>query len=106
MTPSAAVSWAARSGWLDLSRSPVAFLGYQWTPWIFTVLAVAELITDQLPTTASRTVPVQFGTRILMGGLCGAAIGVRGDALVSGLIAGVAGSIIGTLGGKAMRARM
>lgn len=105
-TPTAAVSWAARSGWLDLSGSWLAFLGYMWTPWIFTALAVFELITDQRPTTPSRTVPVQFGTRILMGGLCGAAMGASRGALVSGLIAGVAGSIVGTVGGKAMRSRM
>ena len=105
-TPPAALSWAARSGWLDLSSSSLAFLGYRWTPWIFTALAVFELISDQRPTTPSRTVPVQFGTRILMGGLCGAALGASGGVLVSGLIAGVAGSIVGTLGGKAMRSRM
>jgi uncharacterized membrane protein len=105
-TPPAALSWAARSGWLDLSSSSLAFLGYRWTPWIFTALAVFELISDQRPTTPSRTVPVQFGTRILMGGLCGAALSASGGALVSGLIAGVAGSIVGTLGGKAMRSRM
>ena len=105
-TPPAALSWAARSGWLDLSSSSLAFLGYRWTPWIFTALAGFELISDQRPTTPSRTVPVQFGTRILMGGLCGAALGAAGGALVSGLIAGVAGSIVGTLGGKAMRSRM
>jgi uncharacterized membrane protein len=40
----------------------LAFMGYAWTPWIITVLAVAELVTDQLPSTPSRTVPVQFGT--------------------------------------------
>jgi len=105
-TPPAALGWAARSGWLDLSGSSLAFLGYRWTPWIFTALAVFELISDQRPTTPSRTVPVQFGTRILMGGLCGAALGASGGVLVSGLIAGVAGSIVGTLGGKAMRSRM
>ena len=33
------------------------------------MLALGELVTDQLPTTPSRTVPVQFGTRIVMGAL-------------------------------------
>ena len=75
MTAPAAVSLAARAGWLDLSATPLAFLGYAYTPWIFTVLALGELVTDQLPTTPSRTVPIQFGTRILMGGLTGGAIG-------------------------------
>ncbi len=106
MTAPAAVSWAARVGWLDLATSRLAFLGYAFTPWIFTALALVELVTDQLPTTPSRTVPIQFGTRILMGGLCGAAIGASGGGLVMGLIAGSVGAIIGTLGGRAFRARL
>ena len=105
MTAPAAVSWAARLGWLSVP-SGLAFLAQSFTPWILTALAVGELVTDQLPTTPSRTVPVQFGTRILTGGLCGAAIGSAGSALVSGLAAGVAGTVIGTLGGRAFRARL
>ena len=104
-TAPAAVSWAARLGWLNLAPTNLAFLGYAFTPWIFTVLALGELVTDQLPTTPSRTVPIQFGTRILMGGLSGAAIGAHGGDLAAGLIAGMAGAVIGTLGGRAARAR-
>jgi uncharacterized membrane protein len=106
MTPPAAVSWMARSGWLNLTGTPFAFLGYAWTPWIFTALAIGEIINDKLPTTPSRTVPIQFGGRILMGGLCGAAIGAARGSMVGGLIAGVVGSVIGTLGGRAVRARL
>src|SRR5664279_1075687 len=75
-------------------------------PWIFTVLALGELIGDQLPTTPSRKVPVQFGTRVVMGALCGAAIAAPGSQLVLGLVAGVLGAVIGTLGGAAARARL
>jgi uncharacterized membrane protein len=106
MTAPAAVSLAARAGWLDLSTTSLAFLGYAYTPWIFAVLALVELVTDQLPTTPSRTVPIQFGTRILMGGLTGGAIGASGGTLVTGLITGVVGAVIGTLGGRAFRARL
>ena len=70
------------------------------------MLALGELVTDQLSTTPSRTVPVQFGTRILVGALCGASIGASGGALVLGLIAGIAGAVIGTLGGRAFRGRL
>src|SRR5678815_4430347 len=76
MTAPAVVSWAAYLGWLKLDGSILAFMGYTWTPWIITVLAVAELVTDQLPSTPSRTVPVQFGTRILSGALTGGALGI------------------------------
>jgi uncharacterized membrane protein len=106
MTAPAAVSWAARLGSLDLQGSWLAFLGRSWTPWIFTVLAVVELVTDQLPTTPSRKVPIQFGTRILSGGLCGAAIGSVAGGLVPGFLAGAAGALAGTLGGHAARARL
>jgi uncharacterized membrane protein len=106
MTAPAAISWAARLGWLKLAPTGLAFVGYAYTPWIFTVLALVELVTDQLPTTPSRKVPVQFGARIVMGALAGGAIGAGNGALVSGLIAGIVGAIIGTLGGHAFRARL
>jgi uncharacterized membrane protein len=106
MTAPAAISLAARAGRLDLSTTSLAFLGYAYTPWIFTVLALVELVTDQLPTTPSRTVPIQFGTRILMGGLTGGAIGASRGTLVTGVVAGVVGAVIGTLGGRAVRARL
>ena len=106
MTAPAAVSWAARLGWLNLAPTGLAFLGYVFTPWIFTALALVELVTDQLPTTPSRTVPVQFGTRILTGGLSGGAIGAAHGQLVLGVVGGVVGAVIGTLGGRAVRGRL
>ena len=106
MTAPAAISLAARAGRLDLATTRLAFLGYAYTPWIFIVLALVELVTDQLPTTPSRTVPIQFGTRILMGGLTGGAIAAAGGALAIGVIAGMVGAVIGTLGGRAVRARL
>ena len=106
MMAPAAVSWAARLGWLNLAPTSLAFLGYAFTPWIFTALALAELVTDQLPTTPSRTVPVQFGTRILTGGLSGGAIGAAHGQFVPGVVVGVVGAVIGTLGGRAVRGRL
>src|SRR5687767_8378825 len=99
MTAPAAISWAAYLGWLKLDDSILAFMGYTWTPWVITVLAVAELVTDQLPSTPSRTVPVQFGTRILSGALSGAALGIVAGSLVIG-------AVLGTLGGRAARAAL
>jgi uncharacterized membrane protein len=104
----AALSWAAHLGVLDLSGTFLAFLGYRYTPWVLSLLAVAELITDQLPSTPSRTVPQQFATRILLGALAGATIGVGNGAshLLAGAILGALGAVIGTLGGAAARARL
>lgn len=106
MTAPAAVSWAAALGWLALDGTPLAFLGLKYAPWILTALAVIELVADQLPKTPSRKVPVQFGTRLLTGGLAGAAIGAGQGQLVGGLIAGVVGAVIGTLGGYEARRRL
>src|SRR3954447_15986782 len=88
MTPPAAVSWAARLGWLHLENTWLAFLGYAATPYIFTVAAIGELINDKLPKTPSRKEPMPFTARILSGAMCGAAIGASSDALIGGLIAG------------------
>ena len=40
--PLAAVSWAARLGWLHLENTPLAFLGFAATPYILSVLASAS----------------------------------------------------------------
>jgi uncharacterized membrane protein len=106
MTAPAAVSWAASLGWLDLSGTWLAFLGYTFTPWILTVFALGELVTDQLPTTPNRTVPVQFSARIVMGALSGAALAAPSGSMLAGLIAGAIGAVAGTLGGRAFRARL
>jgi uncharacterized membrane protein len=104
MTAPAAISWAAWLGWLPLQHTPLAFLGFALTPYILSVLAIGELVTDQLPKTPSRTVPVQFGTRLVSGALCGAAAGAQHNALIAGLLAGAIGAAIGTVGGARVRA--
>ena len=101
-TAPAAISWAAWSGRLAL-EGWFAVFGYSWTPWIFTLLALGEFVGDQLPSTPSRTVPMQFGARLLSGAICGAATGWPRAALLGGLLAGIAGAVIGTLGGHAFR---
>ncbi|MEB1529973.1 DUF4126 domain-containing protein [Xanthomonas sp. WHRI 7945] len=106
MTAPAVVSWAASLGVLPLVGTPLAFLGWRFTPWIVSLLAIGELVTDQLPGTPSRKVPVQFGTRIAMGGLCGAAVGMAGGLWVAAMVAGALGAVLGTLGGAAARAAM
>ena len=106
MTAPLAISLAAHFGWLDLSGSFLAFLGYKWAPVILSIAAIGELIADQLPSTPSRKVPVQFGTRILMGAATGGAIGVAAGSLWIGAIVGIIGAIIGTFGGSAARAKM
>lgn len=106
MTAPAAISWAAATGRIDLAGSRLAFLGYQWTAWILTLAALAELVADQLPATPSRKVPVQFVTRIATGAISGAAIGISAGSATIGLFAGVIGAVGGTLVLAALRARL
>jgi uncharacterized membrane protein len=103
MTPLAAISWAAYFGWIDYSGTPISFIGHIVTALVLTLVAIGELVTDQLPQTPSRKVPVQFGARIVMGALAGALL--PGNWIV-GLILGAIGAVIGTYVGAEVRARL
>jgi uncharacterized membrane protein len=98
MTPLAAVSWAARLGWIHLENTWMAFLGYAATPYVLTLFALGELVNDKLPKTPSRKAPAPFVVRILVGAVCGAALG--------SLVAGAVGAVAGTLGGYEFRRRL
>jgi len=106
MTAPAAASWAARLGYLPLQGTSLAFLGDAATPYIFTLLAIGELINDKLPKTPSRKVPPQFIFRVISGAFSGAAIGAARQSLVLGLVAGAVGAVAGTLGGAAVRSKL
>jgi uncharacterized membrane protein len=97
MTPAAALSWAAYLGILKVSGTWLSFLGSIWAVAIFTVLALGELITDQLPTTPSRKIPVQFSTRVVIAGPAN---------WIFGALVGIVGAVIGTLGGASMRGKL
>ena len=106
MTAPAAVAFGARYGAFAVAGTPLAFMGYTWVAWILGLAALSELVTDQLPATPSRKVPVQFTARVLTGALSGATIGASSGSLVPGLITGFIGAVIGTLGGAAFRGRL
>jgi uncharacterized membrane protein len=106
MMAPAAAAWFARLGLLDFSGTWLAFMASPWTVAIFTLLALVELVTDQLPTTPSRTVPVQFAARMISGALSGAAVGTAGGSWPTGLIMGIVGAVIGTFGGRIVRGRL
>jgi len=104
LTAPAVVAWAAHLGWLHLQGSPLAFMASIWAVGIFTVLAVVELITDQLPATPARTAAVPLTARIVMGLLTGACLGVAGGAsLFLGGLLGAVGALAGAFGGYKAR---
>jgi uncharacterized membrane protein len=106
LAPAAVVSWAAHLGWLHLQGTWLAFLGATVTPYILTVLALGELITDKLPSTPTRKIPMQFGARIVMGALSGAALAAPVGGWIAGLVAGIVGAIAGTFAGAELRGRL
>jgi uncharacterized membrane protein len=106
MTAPAAVAWGAHLGLIPLQGTPLAWLGGNIATWVLTALAVLELVADQLPKTPSRKVPVQFGTRILTGAFCGAAIGMTANVWIAGAVLGAIGAVIGTLAGADLRGRL
>ncbi len=106
LTPPAVVSWAAHLGHLPVVGSWLAFLGFWATPYILTLLAIAELVGDKLPQTPSRKAAMPFAVRIISGALCGAALGTAGQSMIGGLVAGAIGAVMGTLGGYEFRSRL
>lgn len=107
LTAPAATAWAARLGWLSL-HSPLAWLGSLPAIILFTLLAIGELIADKLPKTPSRTAPPGLIARIVLGGLCGAAVYFAGSnqGIWPGAIVGAVGGLVGCFGGYQVRTRL
>jgi len=103
-TPIAAISLGAYLGWLDFTGAWYSFLGSLPAVIILVILAIVELIGDQLPSTPSRKVPQQFGARVVMGAIAGALL-MPANWIV-GLIIGAIGAVLGTLGGAEIRSML
>ncbi len=104
MTAPAVVAWAAHMGWINLSGSPLAFMGSVWAVAIFTLGALGEFVADQLPIAPARTTAVPLIARIVIGLLTGACLGVAGGvSLWLGALIGAIGAIAGAFGGYRAR---
>lgn len=105
-TAPVAVAWAAALSWINLDGTWAQWVAHPITVAVLTILAVGELVTDQLPSTPSRKTPVQFGARLLTGAFAGAVLGTAWGYTVGGLGAGLVGAVLGTLGGYELRKRL
>jgi uncharacterized membrane protein len=104
LTAPAVVAWAAHLGWINLRDSPLSFMGSKWTVAVLTVLALLELVADQLPKTPPRTAPVGLSARIVTGAVSGACLAVAGGvALWLGAAVGAIGAIGGAFAGYRAR---
>jgi uncharacterized membrane protein len=104
LTPPAIATWGAHLNWLHLQSTPLSFMGSTAAVTIFTLLAVAELVADKLPSAPSRLKPPGMIARILMGGLSGATIAASSaQSLTLGAALGIAGGIAGAYAGHALR---
>jgi uncharacterized membrane protein len=107
LTAPAAVSWAARLGWLRLEGSPLAFMGSTIALVLFSLLALAEYGADLHPATPSRTTPGPLIARILMGGLSGACLCASANrSLALGAVLGGLGGLAGAFAGYQARTRL
>src|SRR5271167_717414 len=104
LTAPAVVAWAAHKNWLNLQNTTLSFMGSTAALIIFALLAVVELVTDQLPSTPSRLKPPGLIARIVLGGLSGASVAVAGgQSLGLGALLGAAGGVAGAFGGYQAR---
>jgi uncharacterized membrane protein len=106
-TGPAVVAWAAHRNWIDLNRTQLHFMSTTAAVVIFGLLALAEFIADQLPSTPKRTDPSGLIPRILFGGLCGAALlASEGQSIAIGSFLGATAGIAGAFIGYLVRARL
>lgn len=102
-TAPAVVAWAAFLHWINLSGTWASWMGHWATVAVLTILAVAELISDQMSFMPSRKTAPSFLTRLASGALSGAVLGTAWGYKWGSLGAGIIGAVLGTVGGYAVR---
>jgi uncharacterized membrane protein len=104
MTAPAVVSWAARLRWPQLQSTPLALIGSPWVAYLFSLLALGELVGDKLPFTPSRLSAGPLGGRLVLGALSGSVIfAASHQSLVSGALLGGVGALLGSYLGYSLR---
>ncbi len=102
----AVLAWAAHLQWINLDGTWASWMGHWATVAVLTVLAVAELISDQMPAMPSRKSAPPFLVRLASGAFAGAVLGTAWGYRWGSLGAGMIGAVIGTIGGYEARTRL
>jgi len=105
-TAPAVLAWAAFLQWINLSGTWASWMGHPAVVGVLTVIAVAELISDKVPTLPSRKSAPAFLVRIATGAFSGAVLGTAWGYRWSSLGAGMIGAVLGTIGGYEARTRL
>lgn len=106
LTPIAAVSIGAWLVWIDLTGSWASFLGNIITVVILVLMAIGELVRDQLPNTPSRKETSSIVLRCVAGAVAGYVLGWPSGNWIAGIVLGIVGALIGTFGGYEIRRRL
>ena len=107
MTGIAVLCWAAYLGYTPLRGTWAFWMGILVTAIVFTLAALGEYVGDTLPRTPSRASAFPAISRLVFGGLVGAAGAASiGEPWAGGLLAGVVGALIGTFGMVRVRAAL
>jgi uncharacterized membrane protein len=103
-TGPATVAWGAHLRWLKLGGTIFAFMGSIVTVAIITLLALAELVMDKLPSTPSRLAPRGLSLRVITGALSGASAAAAGSQMVLlGAVLGIVGAVAAAFAGNKIR---
>lgn len=105
-TAPAVVAWAAMLQWINLDGTWASWMGHWITVAILTLLAVGELVGDQMPAMPSRKTAPQFLARLITGAFSGAVLGTAWGYRWGSLGAGMIGAVIGTIAGYEARTRL
>ena len=105
-TAPAVLAWAAFLQWINLSGTWASWVGHWATVAVLTILAVIELVSDQMETMPSRKTVLPFLARLASGAFAGAVLGTVWGYKWSSLGAGMIGAVIGTIGGYEARTRL
>ena len=105
-TAPAVLAWAAFLQWINLSGTWASWVGHWATVAVLTILAVIELVSDQMESMPSRKTALPILARLASGAFAGAVLGTAWGYPWSSLGAGMIGAVIGTIGGYEARTRL
>jgi uncharacterized membrane protein len=107
MTPMAVLCWFCYLRLLPVDGTWASWTASLLSVWIFTGLAIGELVADKLPKTPNRIAAGPLLGRLVLGGLVGsiAATAMNGPGL-EGVLLGVIGAALGAFAGFMIRRKI